>query len=106
MLRFVQSPGASYRPIRAQIQASLDTDDAELVTDICLLVTVIAHHRQQTWLTQMAGADARTEREALDQLKHVQQLWPEEIAAVRHVSDSLAGLCRQAGLPSARIQFP
>lgn len=87
ILHFVQSPGASYRPIRAQIQASLDTDDAELVTDICLLVAVIAHHRQQTWLTQMATDG--TEREALDQLKHVQQLWPEEIAAVRHLSDLL-----------------
>ena len=66
-------------------------------------MTVIAHHRQQTWLTQIAGADAAAEREALDQLKHAQQLWPEEIAAVRHLSDSLAGLCRQAGLTSARI---
>lgn len=101
ILHFVQSPNSSYRPIRAQIQASLDTDDAELVTDICLLVAVIAHGRQQTWLTQMATDG--TEREALDQLKHVQQLWPEEIAAVRHLSDSLAGLCRQAGLTSGRI---
>ena len=102
-LPFVPPPNASYRPIRARVQASLDTDDEELVTDICLLVTVIAHGRQQTWLTQMAGADAAAEREALDQLKHAQQLWPEEIAAVRHLSDSLAGLCRQAGLTSARI---
>ena len=88
MLRFAQSPNSSYRPIRAQIQASPETDDAELVTDICLLVTVIAHGRQQTWLTQIACADAAAEREALDQLKHAQQFWAEEIAAVRHLSDS------------------
>ena len=38
MLRFAQSPHSSYRPIRAQIQARLHTDDEEddeeMITDI------------------------------------------------------------------------
>ena len=54
----------------------------------------------------MAHADGDysvPEREALENLQHVQQLWPEAITAVRELSEHIADICRDAGLPSARI---
>lgn len=36
----------AYAPIRARIQASLETEDAETVTDTCLIVSAIAHGQQ------------------------------------------------------------
>lgn len=89
----------AYAPIRARIQASLapeEAEDAVTVTNLCLIVAAIAHGQQSTWLRIIT--EDLPEQEALELLADVQKAWPDEIAAVKTVSDNIAAFCRAHGL--------
>jgi hypothetical protein len=87
----------SFAPIRARITAALAPEDRthDTVTEICLLLAAIAHGKEEAWLqhrTPVLGV-----REAWQWLEDAREVFAEDIAAVRQVSQELEAYLLASG---------
>ena len=74
---------------------------AEMTTDICLLIATIADGRQSLWL---AAGQAFQERDALHLLAEGKALYPEEIQAIRTITETLTAAGLALGFPVALVR--
>lgn len=110
MADHTQVPDFSYRPIRASITAGLKKEMprmsknrlAEMTTDVCMGLAVLADGKQQLWLDTVA-TDA-TEREDLAMLAMAQEGGRVEIAAIRTLTATLTAAGLALGFPAALVQ--